>query len=141
MNLVERAELTQLTVDRWLGVPFAWGAADCSRLIGFHLKAFGHRPPLAKAGTYKTALGAQAALRRLGCETLIEAVDGIGSLMRLDAPAFAMPGDVMTLPGDDCVLSAMVIYLGNGAALGWHGDAEECVIMNSVTGVEGAWRV
>jgi hypothetical protein len=137
----DRGRLTQDTLDAWIGTPFAWGTADCAKLVVDHLKRFGHHVRLAKIGAYKTALGASAALRRMGAVDLTAALDAILTIWRLDAPAFAVTGDVVMLPGDDGVFDALGIYLGNGAVLAWHPDAEGLVVQNEFTMWKAAWRV
>ena len=85
-------------------------------------------------------LGATRALRELGSDRLPDYLDKIAGVSRLPSPAFAMPGDLVALPAEDS-LGAICIYLGNGACLGWHPDAEGCEVLIEVQQWEAAWRV
>ena len=134
--LVGRVAATQATLDEWKGRPFAWGSADCARMVISHLKRMGCPIKLAGAGDYDSALGARRALGRLGFKTLAEAMDA--SFLRIP-PAAALVGDVLEMPGDD-VLGALAVAVGNGRALSWHEDAEGTVVVQPVA-MTAAWRV
>jgi cell wall-associated NlpC family hydrolase len=54
------------------------------------------------------------------------------------APAAALPGDLVQMPGDDTI-GAMTIYVGNGRVLGYHEAVEGAVVMQPVEMV-AAWR-
>jgi hypothetical protein len=131
-----RQQATQATRDRFFGRPFAWGRDDCGKMTVFHLKALGLPFAAAKMGGYETAMGAKRALGRLGFKTLSEAADA--QFPRI-APAAAMMGDLMLLPGNDA-FGAFVIAVGNGRVLGWHEEAEGAVIMQPLR-FETAWRL
>lgn len=138
---VERAALTQATADKWLAdVPFGWGKGDCIRLAADHVKRFGHKVSLSRGGSYTSALGARRALKRAGGDDLQALLDSVPSLLRLPAPAFAMIGDLVTLPGSES-FDALVVYLGNGSFLGWHEVSPVCCVINNVTEMKAAWRV
>jgi hypothetical protein len=134
--LVRRQRALQATIDKYGSRPFDWGAVDCGRVIAFHLKQLGHKIRLSKAGQYKTALGARAALKRLGYDSLPDAMDGHG-LPRVPA-AMALLGDIVLVPGDD-ELGALGIYAGNGKYIGFHEDHERMVSM-IFTSVDVAWK-
>lgn len=140
LNLPKRTKITEKMVKRWRGVPFFWGKADCGSLAASHLKALGHGSALPKVRHYRDMLGATRALRELGVERLPEYLDKIETITRLPSPAFALPGDLVALPAQDG-LGAICIYLGNGACLGWHPDAEGCEVLIDVLEWEAAWRV
>ncbi len=133
--LVRRQMATKATLAHVHGRKFALGRLDCARMAAFHLKQLGWRVRLSKIGNYKTALGARAALRRLGCETVMEAVDSLG-LPRI-APARALPGDLVSFAcGHE--LGALGVVVGNGNMLAFHESHELPVIM-AMTGVDLAW--
>lgn len=132
-----RVQLTAATKDHFVGRDFRWGVCDCARIAAWHLRQFGHSPQIAKAGSYKTALGAAAALKRLGHSTLADALDAIG-LPRI-APAEAWVGDIVMGESGD-VFGALGIYLGNGAMLGFHEDAPGAAVLRRVH-LGTAWRV
>ncbi len=135
--MVRRVTATQATLDRFQGKPFVWGRADCARLAIFHVKQFGWKLRIGKAGAYSSALGARRALGRAGFTTLAEAIDAHG-LPRI-APAAAKAGDLVELPSDDPV-GAIGVALGNGRVLGWHPDAEGAVVVQPLQYV-AAWSV
>jgi len=136
--ILTRRDAAQATLDRFGGKPFAWGRFDCAKMTAFHLRQMGlHKGlGLAKAGRYSSALTAKAALARAGHASLAAALDGIG-LERI-APASALVGDILQLPGDG--FDAMAIALGNGRCIAYHQDAEGAVVVQPVE-VSAAWRV
>lgn len=140
MSLVRRKGVTQLMLNRWRGVPFRWGKADCANLAAAHLRAMGHGAAMPKIRFYRDALGAKRALQDLGVERLPDYLDRVGTITRLPSAAFALPGDLVALPAEDS-LGAVCIYLGNGACLGWHPDAEGCEVLVDVVQWEAAWRL
>lgn len=140
LNLPRRAKITAATVQRWRGRPFIWGKADCWSLASAQLRAMGHSAALPKVRFYRTALAAQRVLLEHGAARLPDYLDKIETIQRLPSPAFALPGDLVALPAEDS-LGAICVYLGNGACLGWHPDAEGCEVLVDVLEWEGAWRV
>lgn len=54
------------------------------------------------------------------------------------APAAALAGDIVMLPGEDA-LGSLCIALGNGRVLGFHQDAKGAVVMQP-TAFAAAWR-
>ena len=135
--MLTRSAAAQATVDRFHGQAFAWGRFDCARMVAFHLRQLGLKPGLSKGGSYATALSARRALVRAGHDSLEAALDALG-LSRI-APAAALVGDVVALPGDDAMTS-LTVALGNGRVLGWHQDSPGCAVLQPVA-FETAWRV
>lgn len=136
-EMVRRVAAAQKTYDRFKDQPFGWGTADCGRIIAFHLRQFGRKPGLARFGSYKTAIGARAALKRGGFETIGEVLDAMG-LSRI-APAEAVVGDIVQGDSGD-PFGAFAIYLGNGAMLGFHEDAPGATALRRIA-LAAAWRV
>ena len=136
-DLNERAAATRATAELWLGREFEWGRFDCARLVASHIRRLGHRPKIAKAGSYRTALSARAALKRLGADGMAGLAD-LNHLPRI-APAAALVGDLLSLPGDDAV-GAMTVALGNGRVLGWSETQPECAVLQPIA-FDAAWRV
>jgi len=132
-----RVRLTTATVERFKDREFNWGSCDCVRIAAWHLRQFGLRPLLAKAGSYKTAIGARAALKRLGYATLEEAIDAL-RLPRI-VPAEAWTGDIVMGESGDA-FGALGIYLGNGAMLGFHEDVAGAAVLRRIHLGTG-WRV
>ncbi len=140
MDLSKRAKITSASTARWRGRPFSWGKADCWMLAAAHLKAMGHGKVLPKVRHYRELTGAVRALREHGVRRVPDYLDTIPTITRLPSPAFALPGDLVALPAEDS-LGAICIYLGNGAVLGWHPDAEGCEVLIEVLEWEAAWRL
>ncbi|MBB3910831.1 DUF6950 family protein [Sphingomonas desiccabilis] len=135
---LRRQQAAQAAVDRFKGQPLAYGKNDCVRLAAFVLRKMGHRPQLARAGTYSNALGAARALQRAGFEDLAAAVDALG-LPRI-APAAAWVADLVLLPADGPFGGALSVAVGNGRVLGYHEDVEGADILQPVKYL-AAWRV
>jgi len=136
-DLVRRRDAVRATMERFRGKPFALGSVDCAKMVAFHVKQLGHAVRLAKAGKYRTVLGAQAALRRLGFETLSDAMDGQG-FARI-APAAAWIGDVVAFESG-YPIGALGIYAGNGDMLAFH-ELHELPVIMTMGQVQAAWRV
>lgn len=120
-EMERRRVATQATFDRFIGKPFEWGKHDCARMVAFHLRKIGRPAAVAKAGSYKTAISARAALKRLGYGDLEAWADG--TLERRPSVAFALIGDVIAMHPDD-PLGSLAVCLGNGCALGWSVEAD-----------------
>ena len=134
--LLQRVAAAQATLDRFKGRAFRFGTNDCARMVAFHLKRLGVPVRLARAGSYRSTLGATRALRALGYPSLAEALDGHG-LTRI-APAAAVVGDIVELPGEP-PFGALAVVMGNGRALAYHQDAEGAVVVQP-TAYVAAWR-
>ena len=134
--LLRRVAAAQATLDRFRARPFRFGTHDCARMVAFHLRRLGHPVRLAKAGSYRSTLGAARALRALGSGSLAEALDRHG-LARI-APAAAIVGDIVELPGEP-PFGALAVVMGNGRALAYHQDAEGAVVVQP-TAYVAAWR-
>ncbi|MCG7350015.1 DUF6950 family protein [Sphingomonas sp. ACRSK] len=137
-ELLRRQHAAQAAVDRFKGQPLAYGKNDCVRLAAFVLRKMGHRPQLAKAGSYSTALGAARALERSGFADLAAAIDALG-LPRI-APAAAWVADLILLPAEGPFGGALSVAVGNGRVLGYHEDVDGADILQPVKYVV-AWRV
>jgi hypothetical protein len=135
--LVRRQRAVAATQARFQGKVFAWGSVDCAKMVAFHLKQLGHKVQLSKAGQYKTALSAKAALKRLGFDDLPTAMDGQG--FERIAPAFALIGDVVSFASDH-EIGALGIVVGNGNMMAFHESHEHPVIM-TMNQIDSAWRV
>lgn len=134
--MLARVAATQATVRRFQGRPFRFGTTDCARLVAFHLKQLKLPVSLARAGSYRSALGARRALQRLGVASLAEALDAQG-LARI-APAAAIVGDIVELPGEP-PFGALSVAVGNGRVIGFHQDAAGAEILQP-TAFVAAWR-
>lgn len=138
MTLQARREAFAKTVAYYEGRPLVWGRTDCSRIIARHLRHMGHKPTLAKAGSYSSLVGAVRALKRTGFASLPEAIDGMG-LQRIP-PSAALIADILALPGDGD-LHALQIVAGNGRVWGHHVDSDVPCFIQPTLDVAIAWRV
>ncbi len=136
-EMVRRQKAVVATKGRFEGKAFAWGSVDCAKMAAFHLKQMGHKVRLSKAGQYTTALGAQAACRRMGGETLPEVMDALG-FPRI-APAFAKMGDIVSFQSDHPI-GALGIIVGNGNMMAFHESHDLPVIM-SMNLIDAAWDI
>lgn len=138
MTLRLRQTALAATVAHFESRPFDYGKTDCVRMAAYHLRQMGHRPQLAKAGSYSSLIGAVRALKRTGFASLPDALDGIG-LPRIPAAA-ALVGDLLALPGDGD-LHALQVVAGNGRVFGFHEDSDTACFIQPTLDVASAWRV
>ena len=136
-EMVRRVDGAQATLDRFKDETFQFGKNDCARMAAYHLRKLGYRPGLAKAGSYRTALSARAALKRAGYDSLADALDGLG-LERI-APAAAVVGDIVEMEAGDA-FGALAVAVGNGRVLGYHEDEPGAVVVQPLS-IVVAWRV
>jgi len=139
MNLLERVQRTQKTIDEFFGQPFVWGKADCGILAGRHLENMGFETLLSKARGYSTEIGARRAMRALGCGSMEEFIDAYG-FVRIP-PAMALPGDVVGFPGgeDGKAWTALGVMIDSGEHLIGFANGEVMRGPSHVCTV--AWRV
>ncbi|MBB4154183.1 hypothetical protein GGQ80_002093 [Sphingomonas jinjuensis] len=137
IEMIRRQQAAQAAVDRFKGQPLAFGRNDCGRLAAMVLRAMGHASPLARAGSYSTALGASRAIQRLGHSSLDQVLDGMG-LSRI-TPAAALVADIIMLPGEGPFGGALTVAVGNGRVLGWHEDSDRAEILQPLVYL-AAWR-
>ena len=140
-SLIERAKAAESTIAKFAGQEFAWGKADCLRLVAHTLRQLGHAPPLRDAGAYSSHLGARRALKRTGFATLPEWVDSWG-LLRIP-PAMALTGDVVAFPSGDDAMPGLALALSNGRVLAFVPELGMAVsvMMNEGVVPLAAWRV
>lgn len=131
-DMLRRNRALQKTADKYRGKPFVWGKNDCVKMARSHLVAMGHKPP--KMPSYRSATGAKAALKKAGYRTLESLFDAL--LLRI-APAAMLPGDIALMPGEP-PFDAVTICVGR-KVMGWHGDAEETVMIVPDQ-IKAAWR-
>lgn len=126
-SMIARVGAAQATLDAFQGRAFAWGEADCARLAAFALRRLGYKPNLSRFGPYRSELGARRALKREGFAGTEDWLDSIAGLDRVPA-AFALPGDVVGLPGEGG-WTALTVAMGNGRLLGFHRAAQGCAVV------------
>lgn len=129
-KMTDRAEIAQAAHDRFAGRPFSWGDRDCAQLAKFVVMRAGHPNPLKGAQDYAGEVGAVRALRHAlktvgkpADGTLADVLDGLG-YVRLPAPAFALPGDLIGMQGTAPFGFALAVSMGNGKALAFAIDPE-----------------
>lgn len=134
--MIRRVEAVQATIDRFRDKPLKLGTDDCVRMAAFALRKQGVRASLLKAGSYSSEVGARRVMKRLGYETLADAVDALG-LPRI-APAMALPGDILSLRSKEGDV-ALTVAVGNGRVLGFWEAAGVCTVFQPVE-YGDAWR-
>lgn len=132
-----RAAAAQATLDRFKDRELRYGVNDCVRMTAMHIRRLGWSVPLPNCGSYRSAASGLKRLRELGHDNLAGALDALG-FPRI-APAAAVVGDVLLLPGDDRI-GALAIALGNGRAIGYHEDAAGAIVLQPLA-IESAWRI
>ena len=135
--IIRRRDAAQATLERFKDRPLRYGIDDCVRMAAFHVRKLGHSVRLPASGSYRTPRGGMLAMKRLGFDDLIAAVDAQG--FERIPPAAAAVGDLVMMPGD-AGLGSLTVALGNGRVLGYHEDATGAVVLHPVEFV-AAWRV
>lgn len=139
MTPVERRDRTAAVLAKFRDKPFSWEGANCLRLAREQMLAMGHAPP--PIPVFRSAMGAQRALRRRGFETLEALLD---SMLARIPPAAAWLGDLVMLPGHEGQsFGALFIAGGDGILRGWH-DSDPGGLRNVVQAEHhaiGAWRL
>ena len=118
-DLERRRRAIATTRKRWEAKPHRFGAADCVKVGAAHVRNMGHRKGLglAKAGTYRNAIGAKRALQRAGFDGVADALTAAG--FAEIAPAAALPGDLLIADGSHG-LDAVGIVIAQDTLLGYH---------------------
>lgn len=136
--MVARVSAAQAAVDRFNGQAFAWRTADCARLAAFTLQRLGYKPGFARFGHYSTATGAVRALRRNGFADTPDWLDSIHGLTRV-APAMALPGDILAMPGEDG-LTSLAVALGGDRLLGLLRETGGFTVLQPLIHPNACWR-
>lgn len=135
-NAEKRLRAAQGCIDRFAGKPYEPGKRDCAQMARHCLHLLGRRVGQGKLPHYKSELGGVKALKQLGFNSLIEAVDGFG-LKRIPALA-ALQGDLVALPTEH-PLGALAVAVGNGRLLAYL-DGEAGAVVIEAKAYECAWR-
>jgi hypothetical protein len=133
LNLIERMEATQKTVDRFKGREFKFGQFDCVQLAIGHSRHAGRKIKIPK---YGDLMSGTRALRQVGFETLGAAMDRY--FPRIE-PARMLLGDFVEMPGMDG-FSSLAIAVGNGRVLGFHESIPHADILQPIL-ISGAWSI
>jgi hypothetical protein len=143
LTLEARAEAVRRVQRKFEGRPFDWTeGATCLHLVRAQARAMGHHglPRIPKLSGPNDAL---RALRAQGVVSLAGLLDR--HFERLQAPAFALVGDMLLLPGEDGAtepMGALVIADGVGSVLGWHDSG---LLFGPIKATEGfavvGWRL
>lgn len=140
MILPLRAAATETVIEMFRDKPFDWRGANCINLARAQAIAMGHDVP--KVPGFGTATGAMRALKKQGVNSTAELLDKW--FERHTAPAFALVGDLVMLPGEDGdTLGAVCISDGRGNLFGWHGSdlSQMSVIKQATANATAAWRL
>lgn len=137
IEAIERRDATQETKDEWMDRPFSWGDSDCGRMALEHLRRFGYRPKIAKLGKWQSALSAKAALKRVGCKTLVDMMDKQG-LARING-AQAVVGDMAAIEADSPV-GCLAVCVGPNLWIAPHEDSAGFTVIE-ISQFLAVWRV
>ena len=125
MNIVNRVEITQKTLDKYRGKPFEWGKRDCLRMARTQLIGAGYKVP--RIPNYSSAKTAFRRLREAG----FESIEDMLANYCLDIPSsLILPGDLATVRGDN-ELSAIVISTG-GKFIGFPSEQPFCCVVDVI---------
>ncbi|TXI01183.1 MAG: hypothetical protein E6Q76_17465 [Rhizobium sp.] len=118
--LIVRVNAAQSVIDKFLGQPFQWGSSDCACLAAFSLRQLGYDNPLSGIETYGTYRGAKKAMKRAGITGFADHFEQKLGLERI-APAMALPGDLVLIPGEhpETFDGALGVAIGQGRILGF----------------------
>lgn len=119
--MIRRVAAAQACIDRFSGKPYDPGSKDCIKLASHALHKLGRKQGLTKGLRYASEAGGVKAMRKLGFQSLLEAVDAaLGAEARIP-PAMALPGDIIAMPaeGDSPFGCALAVAVGNGRVIGF----------------------
>ena len=135
-ELERRRIATENTRQRFIGKEFSWARPHCIQLMRFQAAEMGHRlPPLP---LFKTAIGAKRALKKRGCDSVEQLLDGMFPRI---APAAMLLGDLAATPGTEG-LEGVFVNVGPRKLMGWREDAPQLVVLDvGYDELIGAWRL
>ncbi|WP_411340303.1 hypothetical protein V6U71_21445 [Sphingopyxis sp. J-6] len=139
-SVAARVERTERTLRAWRERPFQW---CCVQMARAHARNMGHRK-LPVVPEVASAAEAVRALKAMGYVSIAAMMDA--HFERLPAPAFALVGDLLLLPGEDGradVLGAIGIADGSGNIWAWHdaGTGRLDVIKQAQAAAVAGWRL
>ena len=120
-DMERRRRAVAATRKRFEGKPHRFGVNDCVKAGAAHVRNMGHRKALglAKAGSYKNAIGAKRALQRAGFGSVADALTAAG--FPEIAPAAALPGDLLIASGTHG-LDAVGVLIAHDTLFGYLED-------------------
>lgn len=124
--MIRRQQAVEACRVRFEGKAYEPGSRDCAKLAAHAMHKQGRKVGLLKSVRYSSERGALKALRSMGFETLMDAVDALG-LERIP-PASAWPGDLVAVPGEGAFGCALMVRADNGRVFGF------------AEGVAGFWQ-
>ena len=133
MNIIERVNATQKTVDKFKGREFCEGKSDCIQLVLLHARHCRRRITIPKYHDWESAA---RVLRKLGFRTLGQAMDHYFTPIK---PVEVMTGDIVEMPGLNG-FSGITIAVGNGRVLGFYEEVPHADILQPLI-ITGAWRI
>lgn len=142
-QLIKRQRAVDACLTKFRDRPRKFGQADCVRLAALALRKQGVPVPKLRGLSYRSKKQAEGALKDLGFETLIEAVDDLG--LAQIAPLSALPGDLIAMPvpeDDPFGASLMVVHTsGSKRAIGFDGEGSIRLVIPDLSACIKAWRV
>jgi len=143
--ILKRARAAQACVDRFSGKALDMAKDHCAALALHDLHVLGIPVPFLKGVRWRRAANPVRLLRRVGFESLIEAVDALG--FRRIGYASCRPADLVALPTES-PLGSLAVHVGQNSVFGWHDGDDAPVIIDLGLAAEIwgehpiiAWRV
>lgn len=133
MNIIERVNATQKTVDKFKGREFREGECDCIQLVLLHARHCGRRIRIPKYNDWESAA---RVLRKLGFRTLSEAMNHHFTPIKTIE---MMTSDIVEVPGTNG-FSSLMVAVGNGRTIGFHEEVPHADILEPVI-ISGVWRI
>lgn len=134
-SIVKRADLTKVTMDKFIGQDFEWRGCDCVKVARSHLVRAGFSLP--KMPNYSDPRTAIRALKSRGWETLEDMLDEF--LPRIP-PASMLVGDLAIMDaGEGEPLGGLVISAGRHV-FGFHEDSTKAVVILPHQ-INAAWSI
>ena len=128
--MLQRVNAVNAAKRRFEGKPFKWGRDDCARLAAVTLAALGYKPAISRFGAYGSALTAYRRLKAHGFGEVDAWLDDIKGLARTPF-AFALPGDILAMPGDGDRMG-LAIYLGGNKMLAFAATPPHACVVHTM---------
>lgn len=138
-----RAAAAKACHERFVGKTYDSKAnRDCIRLAGHSAHKLGQRVSLTKGLRYTTEAGGLRAMRKLGFQSLIEAVDAAFPGRQIP-PAMARPGDIIALKTDDenAFGCALTVAFDNGRVIGFVNGVGAVCRVDDPSAYLAAWKI
>lgn len=142
-SLAARVERTERTLREWRERPFEWASQSCVHMARAHARNMGHRK-LPAVPLLAGPVDAVRVLKEMGHPSVAALFDA--HFDRLQAPAFALVGDLLLFPDENGrtePLGCVGIADGQGNVWAWHdaGSGKVDVIKFAQAACVAGWRL